>query len=129
MYKLIIAGSRKFNNPNILRSYTKQILESLYKKGKLYPGYYDSVEIISGGANGADKLGERFANDYIIQLKIFLADWNKHGKSAGYIRNEEMAKYADGLVAFWDGKSRGTKHMIELAKKHNLDVWVLQYDD
>jgi len=79
-----------------------------------------SIEIVSGGAKGADQLGEQYAKENNYNLRIFPADWDKYGKKAGYIRNEEMAKYADACVCFWDGKSKGTKMMIELAKKYKL---------
>lgn len=87
----------------------------------------EGIQIVSGGARGADKLGELYAHTNLHSLKVFPADWEKFGKSAGYIRNEEMAKYADCLVAFWDGKSRGTKHMIDLAHKHGLQVRVVSF--
>lgn len=123
MYKLIIAGGREFHFRKIAEEYLNWIInDKIYK-------ITDEVEIISGGAKGADKIGEDYALEHSLTLKVFNADWDKYGKSAGYIRNEEMAKYAYGLVAFWDGKSRGTKHMIDLARKHNLDVWILQYND
>lgn len=83
------------------------------------------VEIASGCARGADKLGELYAEQRGYQVIKFPADWDRHGKSAGYIRNEQMAKYANALVAFWDGTSRGTKHMIGLAKKHGITVRVI----
>ena len=60
-------------------------------------------------------------------VKEFPAQWNEFGKRAGYIRNEEMAKYADACVAFWDGESKGTKHMIDLANKHKIEVRVIKY--
>ena len=112
--KTIIAGGRNFNDYKLLvRECRKRLFEI--------------SEIVSGCANGADKLGEKFANDYDVPIKKFPADWNKFGKSAGYIRNEEMAKYADALIAFWDGQSKGTKHMIDLAHKHKLNVTVINY--
>ena len=91
------------------------------------------MEIISGTAKGADKLGEAFADKCHIKVKRFPADWITYGKSAGYIRNEQMAKYAMSdnsygvLIAFWDGKSKGTMHMINLAKKHGLEVHIVKY--
>ncbi len=62
-----------------------------------------------------------------IKIIEFPADWEKFGKKAGYIRNEEMAKYSDSCIVFWDGKSKGTKHMIELAKKYNLNLKIVKY--
>lgn len=114
--KIIIAGSRNFNNYDLLRERCSHLFQNL-----------ESAEIVSGTADGADKLGEQFAKEFSLPLKQFPADWSKHGKSAGYKRNEEMAQYADGLIAFWDGKSKGTKHMIELAQKYNLKVRIIKY--
>jgi hypothetical protein len=85
------------------------------------------TEIISGTAKGADKLGERWAHSKGISIKRFPADWDKFGKSAGYKRNAEMAKYGDSLVIFWDGVSRGTKHMKELATKYGLKVKIIYF--
>lgn len=84
------------------------------------------TEIVSGGARGVDALGERLAQDINCPLKIFPAKWEEHGKRAGPLRNIEMADYADALVALWDGKSRGTKHMIEEADRLGLRVHVFR---
>ena len=114
--KVIIAGGRDFNDyAKLVQTCTKAMLE------------FEAFEVVSGGANGADKLGERFAKEWEYPIKRFPADWEKYGKSAGYIRNEEMAKYANALIAFWDGGSKGTKHMIDLAHKHGLKVIVVNY--
>lgn len=82
---------------------------------------------------GADTLGERFAKEFGLEVKRFIPDWDSLGKRAGYVRNAEMAKYSvedgnDGmLIAFWDGKSKGTKHMIDLANQYKLEVHVVNY--
>jgi hypothetical protein len=115
--KVIIAGGRNFNNYDVLRQNCDKVLS-----------LQEDVEIVSGTANGADKLGERYAQEKGLLVKQFPADWEKYGRGAGYKRNEEMAKYADVLIAFWDGKSRGTKHMIDLAKKYELKVEVVLFD-
>ena len=86
---------------------------------------FNMIEIVSGTANGADKLGEKYALETIFNLKKMPANWDLYGKSAGYVRNEEMAKYADACVCFWDGKSKGTKHMIDLARKYNLILKII----
>lgn len=127
--RIIIAGSRNFNNYDLLEKELNKIFHKCHQDGSI-PSKED-MEIVSGTANGADKLGERFANEYGINLAKFPADWNR-GKSAGYIRNEQMALYAKAnkagmLVAFWDGESKGTKHMIDLANKHGLRVFVINY--
>ena len=94
-----------------------------------------SIEIISGTASGADSLGEEFANTWNLGIKRFPAEWNLYGKSAGYKRNTQMAKYittdnkCDGLlVVFWDKKSVGTKHMIDTAKKCNLKTCIITFN-
>lgn len=84
------------------------------------------VEIVSGTARGADQLGEKFAKEKGCNLKQFPADWDAYGKSAGYRRNADMAKYADACVVFWDGVSKGTKHMIDLAEKAELDLKIVR---
>lgn len=137
MVRIIIAGGREFNDYKYLESKCHQVFYSLSKEYYVLSGHIkediSNMEIISGTAKGADTLGEQFAFNYGIKVKRFPANWDAYGKSAGYIRNEQMAKYAvsDGcygvLVAFWDGKSRGTKHMIDLAKKHGLTVYVINY--
>lgn len=82
-------------------------------------------EVVSGGARGVDALGERFARENGLPLKKFPADWKKHGRRyAGFIRNKDMADYADALIAIWDGKSKGTLDMIKQAKKAGLVVRV-----
>lgn len=117
MLKLIVAGSRNFSNYELLKSV---LLEYLKDRD------LSEVEIVSGAARGADRLGERFACEFGCKLKQFPADWSK-GKQAGILRNAEMGNYADALVAFWDGESRGTKHMIDYATKKGLDVVIVHY--
>lgn len=119
MVKVIVAGSRNYTNFEKV----EYELMMYFKANKLHRA---DVEIVSGTARGADQLGERFAEKYGLKLTKFPADWDKYGKSAGYRRNAEMAKYADILFAFWDGQSKGTNHMINLAKESNLDVHVIQ---
>ena len=93
----------------------------------------ENVEIISGGARGADNLGEQLASSYGLKLTIFPAQWDTYGKAAGMIRNKEMADYAAKdsdkaiLFAFWDGQSRGTKGMIDIAKRCGMEVIVNEF--
>lgn len=123
--RIIIAGSRDFNNYAILKHNIIKILLELSPTQEL------DIEIVSGGARGADQLGERFAKEYKYSIKRFIPDWDNLGKSAGYRRNEDMARYAKEdngvLIAYWDGVSKGTKHMIDLANKHGLRVYVVKY--
>ena len=112
--KVIIAGSRTFNDYPKL----KKKLDSILKNQK-------DITIISGTASGADRLGERYANENHYNLEQYPAMWDIFGKKAGYMRNEEMAKVADACIVFWDGKSRGTKHMIDIAKKYKLKLRII----
>ena len=114
--KVIIAGGRNFFNYEFLKMKCDVILH-----GK------PIVEIVSGTANGADRLGERYAKEKGFTITQFPAQWDKFGKSAGYKRNQQMADYADTLIAFWNGRSRGTKHMIDIAKSQGLNISVFQY--
>ncbi len=87
----------------------------------------EDITVVCGKARGADLFGEQYAKERGYAVAYFPADWDKHGKAAGFIRNEQMAQNADALVAFWDGRSRGTRNMIELARRYNLKVRVKRY--
>lgn len=80
--------------------------------------------VLSGTARGADKLGEAWATWNSIPVERYPANWDLHGKSAGYKRNEDMANKAEALIALWDGESKGTKHMIDIARRKGLRVHV-----
>lgn len=132
--RIIIAGGRDFNDYLLLEKECNRICKQLSDEGyfsKVIGISQHSIEVISGTANGADKLGERFAKEYGFKIKRFPANWNLYGKSAGYKRNEQMALYAKEdngvLIAYWNRVSKGTKHMIDLAKKHGLRVFVVNY--
>ena len=112
--KLIVAGSRDFNDYGLLKTSIQENFQRC-----------EVEEIVSGIARGADTLGEQFAREYGIPIKQFPANWDLYGKSAGYRRNAEMANYADALIAFWNGESKGTMHMINLAKEKNLKVVII----
>jgi hypothetical protein len=122
--KIIIAGGRDFTEWQFFEKWCERTICSL----KTQWSELTDLQIVSGGARGTDALGEKFAKVYDIDLKIFPAEWDLHGKSAGYIRNSTMAEYADVLIAFWDGRSKGTKHMIDTANRNNLEVHVIKYD-
>lgn len=124
MIRIIIAGSRNFNDYALLEKALREYIASR----KINP---DEIEIVSGHARGADSLGELFAKNNKLQLAKFPAQWDKYGKSAGYIRNREMADYAlqetGVLFAFWDGQSRGTNHMINFSREKGLEVHVVPF--
>lgn len=109
--KTIIAGSRNITN-------YKDIVSAIEEAP------WAVTEVISGGARGVDELGEKYAEEHQLPLRIKPADWSRFGRSAGPIRNQEMAKLGEALIAIWDGKSRGTAHMIETMKKKTKNVFV-----
>lgn len=117
--KLIIAGGRDFNDYNLLEETCDFMLSKLAETHQ--------IQIISGGAAGADTMGARYAGHRGFDLIVMKADWDKHGKSAGYKRNAEMAAVATHLIAFWDGQSRGTNHMINIANDKNLKSHIVKY--
>ena len=119
-YKVIIAGTRSFDDYSLLCSFCDKCLS---RKGQTY-----DIVIVSGTARGADRLGERYAYDRGYGIKRFPADWRNNGKAAGIIRNTDMANYADALIAFWDGQSKGTLNMIETAKRKGLSVRIYNYN-
>ena len=119
-FKVIIAGSRGFSNYKLL---SEQCNKFLREKRKT-----NNIIIVSGHARGADTLGEKYAQDEGFALEIYPAQWKKLGKQAGYRRNEQMAEVADALIAFWDGSSKGTKHMIDIMNEKNLLVRVVEYE-
>lgn len=85
------------------------------------------IIIVSGKARGADTLGEQFAKEMGFEVEEYPADWDEYGKAAGAIRNEQMASNSEYLMAFWDGKSRGTAHMIKTARRKGLEVRIIKY--
>lgn len=119
-FKVIIAGSRGFSNYKLLREQCNKFLREKRKTS--------NIIIVSGHARGADALGEKYAQDEGFALEIYPAQWKKLGKQAGYRRNEQMAEVADALIAFWDGSSKGTKHMIDIMNEKNLLVRVVEYE-
>lgn len=115
--KLAIVGGRDFKDYSLLQN---TILEYLT------PLEYITT-IISGGAKGADTLGTDFADNYRIKKVIYLPDWEKFGKAAGFIRNQLIVDACDMVLAFWDGKSRGTQDTITKAKKAKKPTFIVYY--
>lgn len=113
--KLAIVGSRTFTN----YAYLEEAIYTLVMSSG-----FVITEIVSGGARGADSLAETFAHNKGLPLTVFPADWETHGKSAGYKRNAQIIQHCSLVTAFWDGVSRGTKHSIDLAVKHNKPVFI-----
>lgn len=119
MFRVIIAGSRDFSNYQLLCE----------KMDKLLTNINEPIAVLCGKARGTDTLGERYAHERGYEVRYFPADWERYGRSAGYRRNTQMAENADALVAFWDGKSMGTRHMISIAKSHGLKVRVVKFKE
>jgi hypothetical protein len=114
--KVIIAGSRGITDYSLIQRVMEPLLWA-----------WGITEVVSGGARGVDQLGETWASRNNIPIRQFIPDWNGYaGKRAGLVRNTQMADYAQGLVAFWDGSSRGTKHMIDTARLKGLKIHVHQ---
>ena len=117
-FKVIIAGGRDFNNYELLKSKCDYYLSNLDEA---------DVVIVSGAARGADKLGEQYAKERGYKIDSHPADWDKYGKSAGYRRNKEMVDIASAAICFWDGKSKGTKHTIDLCKEKGIPYKIVKY--
>ena len=117
-YRVILAGCRVFADYELLKEKCDFYLQNKEK---------EDIIIVSGHASGADALGEHYAQERGYETEIYPADWKTNGRAAGPIRNAQMATVADALIAFWDGKSRGTKNMIDTATKRGLQVAVVRY--
>lgn len=115
--RVIVAGSRTFKDYGTLHEGLTRLEE-----------VYNIKQIVSGTAKGADSLGEKYAKENGIDIARFPADWDAYGKKAGYLRNTEMAHYADVLLVFWDGKSKGTQHMIKLMLKKQKPILLYTND-
>ena len=114
--KLAIVGSRTFNDYSLLLEAIENTISN------------ETIDlIISGGAEGADKLAEKYAKENNIPLQIFKPDWKKYGKAAGPIRNELIIQNADLVIAFWDGESKGIQSSINLARKHNKECKIIYF--
>ncbi len=116
--RVVISECRDYNNYNEAKTYIDYYLTNIRKENE--------IVILSGCASGADAIGERYAKENCLKVKKYPANWEKYGKSAGPKRNEEMAKNCDYVLCFWEGKSKGTKSMINLAKKYEKPIRILK---
>lgn len=112
--RVIIAGSRECQDYSL-------VLDAIKASN------FEITQVVSGGARGVDKLGEQWALEQDVSVRVFPANWDKFSNSAGPIRNSQMADYANALIAIWDGKSKGTSDMIKKATKLGLKVYVHQF--
>lgn len=113
--KLAIVGSRNWPYPMMIHAWMLSQIQF-------------ATEIVSGGAKGVDTFAMQFASDFNIPFKEFPADWERLGKQAGFVRNAEIVKYADRVVAFSLGDSPGTKHTIGLARRAGKLQEVIQLE-
>ena len=114
--RVVIAGSRHYSNYTEAKLYIEDCLSQVIEG--------NTVIIISGGAVGADMIGEQYADEHGIEIEKYPALWDKYGKKAGPIRNRQMAQVCDIAICFWDGKSKGTMSMINYAKRLGKEVFV-----
>lgn len=114
--RIVVAGGRNYNNYQEAREFIDACLAQLDEK--------DEIIIVSGGAQGADALGERYARENGFAVERYPADWKTYGRSAGPRRNQKMAELCDCVICFWDGQSKGTRSMISCAQKCHKPLWV-----
>lgn len=114
--RLAIVGGRDFSDYNLMKERLAEVANE-----------YQVVCVVSGGARGADSLGERWAKENGISTMIFPADWDRYGKSAGFRRNKDIVANADLVAAFWDGKSHGTKNTIDLTRAARKMLLIFPY--
>lgn len=114
--KLAIIGSRNFTDSKLAR--------------QIFSRYFGSIgvkEIVSGGAVGADTCGKIVAQKFGLKLTEYIPDWKKYGKSAGFVRNREIIENSDMVLAFWDGKSKGTQNSLSVAKNLKKDTFIIYF--
>ena len=114
--RVIITGGRDFDDYELLREKCNNILSK-----------QSDVEIVSGAANGADTLGEQYAEECRLEVKLFPVDFDKFGVKADMVQAMEMAMYSDCIIAFWDGKIGRTEGLIKMAQAWKLNVRIIRY--
>lgn len=120
-YRMIVAGGRDYSNQNVVNYYIDRVKDVCDSRGL-------NLVIVCGMATGADTLGRNYAISNGLEVLEFPADWNRYGKSAGYIRNKEMGDVADSAIVFWDGRSKGSKLMIDIMHELKKPVVAISYD-
>ncbi len=109
--RVVIAGCRTYTDYEEAKVFIDNCISNIRKE--------NTIIIVSGGCSGADKIGERYAEENTFPIERFLPEWDKYGRRAGPRRNKSMAEASDFVICFWDGKSRGTKSMIDYANEYN----------
>lgn len=108
--RVVIAGCRNYTNYDEAKTYIDFCLSNIRRE--------NNIVIVSGGACGADAIGERYAEENGFAIEKYPADWKTYGRCAGPKRNKQMAEISDYVICFWDRKSPGTRSMIEYARKY-----------
>lgn len=116
-YNLLVCGSRDFLSKHSL---LRILLPVITHPDLVKLNVKERLSIIEGGARGADRIAREVAVQLGLPYKTFNADWDTHGKAAGYIRNADMVSVSDATIALWDGVSKGTKHSINLSTKKGI---------
>ncbi len=114
--RVVIAGCRDYTNYEEAREYIDCCISDMRQKHKII--------VVSGGAKGADALGERYAKEHGLCVERHPAEWERYGRGAGPKRNREMAQTADMIICFWDEKSKGTKSMIGYAQNLGKRIYI-----
>ncbi|MBQ6706027.1 MAG: DUF2493 domain-containing protein [Clostridia bacterium] len=112
--RIVVAGCRDYDNYYEAEEYIDSCISDMKSVCEFL--------FISGGCRGADALGERYAREHGYEIERYPAEWEKYGRAAGPMRNRKMAEIADFIICFWDGKSRGTKAIIDFATALNRPV-------
>ena len=115
MPKVIVAGSRDITDVQFVHD----------QLDNYFHDRLQDIEIVTGMARGPDRIAYGYANKHDLPKYEFYPDWNRHGNRAGFLRNVQMADFADELIAFWDGRSKGTRHMIQQAERSGLKVEIV----
>ena len=113
--KVVIGGCREYADYAFFKLRLDEILKDLSGE----------ITIISGHCSGVDRMGERYAEEKGFRVKIFLPEWDKYGRAAGPMRNKEMVACADLIIAFWNGRSKGTSSLIQYAKIRKKELIVI----
>ncbi len=121
--KLAIIGSRTFDDPKLL----EETFITYFCEWDSNQWIHNVTEIVSGGAKGADRAGAELAKDWDIKLTEFIPDWEKHGKRAGFIRNEDIIKNSDFVLALWCGSSKGTGNSLSIAKRLKKPTLIIYF--
>ncbi len=118
-YKVVVAGGRDFKDFEKLTEVLDSVLRVRVET--------HNIVIVSGAARGADSLGEKYAIMRGYKVDTYKANWDALGKSAGYVRNKAMSDNSNASVIFWDGVSKGSKHMIDITVRSGKPFKVVHY--